>query len=134
MNISYILIIVRALEQHWKMSYCSLPIEDFQSTDQYDMIVMNNVLEHCMNIRAIFDNIHKMLKPGGVFVFGDVFFNPKDVALCCKKIYDAGHPLKLTEPVMSSYLDKYNCLYEKIVHKKFGQEWRHDIFFIGAKK
>ena len=106
-------------------------IEEFDTDNKYDAVIMINVLEHCFSIDKIFDKIESILNTGGIFIFADVYFN--DASFVASNIYDAGHPLKLSEKRMSKFLSKFENVFEKRFHKLHDQEWRNDIYFIGKK-
>jgi SAM-dependent methyltransferase len=109
-------------------------IEEFQNNIKYDLVIMNNVLEHCYNIEYIFNNILNILNENGVFIFSDVYFNELDVEKMVYKIYDTGHPIKVSSSYMNKFLSNFNEIYSVDLHGLYGQEWRHDKYFIGTKK
>lgn len=112
----------------------STPIEKFTPEIKYDLIIMNNVLEHCYDISKIFGVIQNSLKPGGLFVFSDVYFTGDDAKKMVTEIYDAGHPIKISKKILDNFLENYEILYEKDFEKLYGQHWRNDKYFIGVKK
>ena len=110
------------------------PIEEFVVQEKFDLVIMNNVLEHCYNIELIFTNILDMLKTNGVFIFSDVYFNEEDVEKMVYQIYDTGHPLKISYSYMNSFLSNFDEIYGIDLNGLYHQEWRHDKYFIGIKK
>jgi SAM-dependent methyltransferase len=110
------------------------PIEEFETNNKYDLVIMNNVLEHCYDIKKIFNNILNMLNTNGVFVFSDVYFNESDVERMVYQIYDAGHPIKISKTYMDDFLSNFNSLYDVDLHGLYNQDWRNDKYFIGVKK
>jgi SAM-dependent methyltransferase len=118
---------------NFKTTLHSLPIEQFNTDLKYDLVLMNNVLEHCYDVTIIFDKIYSLLRDGGIFVFSDVYFLKQDVHRMVYEIYDAGHPIKLSEEYMNEFLSKFETLYQKDFHKLYDQDWRHDKYFIGRK-
>jgi SAM-dependent methyltransferase len=120
--------------QGYKTFTHSFPIEEFDNKDlKFDLIVMNNVLEHCYNVVVIFEKIYDMLNDNGIFIFSDVYFKKDDVHRMVHIIYDTGHPIKLSEESMISFLSKFETLYEKTIEKLYEQDWRFDKYFIGKK-
>jgi SAM-dependent methyltransferase len=118
---------------HYKTILHSCPIEEFSTEEKYDLVLMNNVLEHCYDVYLIFDKIYEMLNEGGIFIFSDVYFKKEDVLRMVYSVYDTGHPIKLSEDFMNSFLSKFKPLYNKDFDKLHGQDWRHDKYFIGQK-
>ena len=43
-------------------------IETFENSEQYDVIVMSEVLEHVTNTKASLDTVFRHLKPSGIFI------------------------------------------------------------------
>jgi SAM-dependent methyltransferase len=112
----------------------SIPIEEFDTQEKYDMVLINNVLEHCYDINKIFNIIKNILKPNGLLIFSDVYFKNDDANKMVFEIYDAGHPLKLSEEFLISFIANFNLLYEKDFHNLYDQHWRNDKYFIGTIK
>lgn len=120
--------------QQYETTTHSTPIEEFETDVKFDLVIMNNVLEHCYDVPVIFEKIYAMLNIDGIFVFSDVYFKKEDVHKMVHIIYDTGHPIKLSEEFMIDFLSKFDVLYEKDLDKLYDQEWRHDKYFIGKKK
>jgi SAM-dependent methyltransferase len=110
----------------------SLPIEKIDTQKKFDLVIIINVLEHCFDVENIFKKIYNLLSEDGILVFSDVFF--KDVKSIIENIYDAGHPIRLSEEKLLEFTQKFNSLYLKFFHNLYGQKWRNDIYFIGKKQ
>jgi SAM-dependent methyltransferase len=113
--------------------HCS-SIEDFVTEEKYDLLLITNVLEHCYDIDKIFTKIIDLLKKDGILIFSDVFFKGVDALQLAEKIYDAGHPLKLSEDKMKIFLSNFEPLLDNEFKALYEQEWRNDKYFIGIKK
>ena len=46
-----------------------VPIEEFKSNENYDVIICSHIYEHVPDSKVLIDNIYKLLKPGGVCYF-----------------------------------------------------------------
>jgi 2-polyprenyl-3-methyl-5-hydroxy-6-metoxy-1,4-benzoquinol methylase len=114
-----------------KVELISEPIENITITKKYDLVIIINVIEHCFDVEKIFEKIYSLLEPDGILVFSDVYF--KDVENLLKNIYDAGHPLRLSEEKLNGFIQKFTKIYSKTFQKLYNQEWRNDIYFIGKK-
>ena len=110
----------------------STPIEKLEDVTKYDAVVMVNVIEHCYSVDTIFDKIINLLNTGGVLIFSDVYF--KNARELVSNVYDAGHPLRLSEQKLESFLKNFDSLFDNRVDKLYSQDWRSDIYFIGKKK
>jgi 2-polyprenyl-3-methyl-5-hydroxy-6-metoxy-1,4-benzoquinol methylase len=64
----------------------------------YDEVWMYNVLQHTDDPKKIFENIYKVLKPGGTFRFLDWIDTPTNVA----------HPISLSYNDLSAWLSNYD--------------------------
>jgi SAM-dependent methyltransferase len=108
------------------------PIEECKIETKFDLIIMNNVLEHCYDIEVIFDKIYNMLSENGIFVFGDVYFLSEDIEELSNVLYDSGHPLRLSKDFMDKALEKYTPIFDKSFSTN--SEGRHfEKYFIGIK-
>jgi SAM-dependent methyltransferase len=112
----------------------SVAIEQFETEEKYDVLLITNVLEHCYDIDIIFDKIFNLLKKDGILIFSDVFFKGSSAKYLAEKTYDAGHPLKLSETKMKFFLKKFEPIFSKNFERLYGQSWRNDKYFIGFKK
>jgi SAM-dependent methyltransferase len=92
-------------------------IEDYDSDDTYDTIVMINVLPHCQSVETVFAWIKDHLRPGGYLVFHEP---ARDVDPA--RVFDVGHPLSYTQEVIDAFLAGYEPRY------------RNGDYFIGVKK
>lgn len=114
------------------------PIERFETETKFDLVLMNNVLEHCFDIEMIFNKIYDMLNIGGLFIFADVYFLKRDIEELSHILYDSGHPLRLSDEYMKKALSKYDILFDKDIHTPsvglHDDYGRHDKYFIGIKK
>ncbi|MCL5030012.1 MAG: glycosyltransferase [Bacteroidetes bacterium] len=110
-------------------------IEDFVTKEKYDLVVMNNVLEHCYNIPKIFEVLVSLLNENGIFVFADIAFNAETIKSIVEKQFDAGHPIRLEENYLKDFLvNNFNTIYEKKYLGLYNQPYRHDFYFIGEYK
>lgn len=108
------------------------PIENFETSEKFDVVIMINVIEHCFDVDSIFTKIKSILNKDGVFIFSDVYF--RDVHTLASNIYDAGHPLRLSEEKLNSFLEEFDVIFDKRFQGLYFQEWRNDVYFIGKKK
>ena len=111
------------------------PAEEFIPSDQFDLVVMINVLDHCFDISKVFNTVIKCLKPSGIFVFSDSVFLPHDLWNLIPNNYDAGHPIRLTEAYVDNFLkDNFRILYLRKFFGLYNEPHRIDIYFIGEMK
>ncbi len=110
------------------------PIEGFDPVERYDLVVMANVLEHCFDVPAIFQRILQCLKPGGLFVFGDNVFRPEQLEVLLTHQFDAGHPIRVTDPLVTGFLqESFTELYQQRFYGEYNQPHRIDVYYIGIR-
>ena len=92
------------------------PIEAWKPAQQFDTLVMTNVLPHGYDADAVFETVRKALKPGGWLVFNE---DPRP--LCPLDLYDVGHPLVVPQDGIDAFL------------ADFEQVYRNGNYYIGRK-
>ncbi len=114
-------------------------IEDFQTTHQFDLVVMINVIEHCQDVNAIFNKILQIIPQGGTFVFHDVLYDASEVSQTLSVSYDAGHPLRVDQALVHRFLEDH---FEPSMHAQYwiDQEFcghklpRQEIYYVGKRR
>lgn len=86
-------------------------IEDWQPTQQYDTVVMINVLDHCRDADAVTQKVWDITRPGGWVV---LFDEPREIDPAIH--YDAGHPLALGAAYMEAWLARWEPVYRNGWH------------------
>lgn len=86
-------------------------IEDFPTTQQYDTVVMINVLDHCRDADAVTQKVWDITRPGGWVV---LFDEPREIDPAIH--YDAGHPLALGAAYMEAWLARWEPVYRNGWH------------------
>jgi SAM-dependent methyltransferase len=80
-----------------------------------DLVVMINVLEHCLDARKIVASVGAAVRPGGFLVVGDKCYSPQVVSDRVRWMYDQAHPLRVSEQVFAPLLDEFRILFESSV-------------------
>ncbi len=115
------------------------PIEGFQTDHRFDLVVMINVLEHCRDAGAVLDKILQISAPGGVFVFHDVLYDAEELRRTLSTSYDAGHPLRVAQPVLREFLGRH---FEPLMSAEYrvAQTFRgavldrRELYYIGVRR
>jgi SAM-dependent methyltransferase len=81
----------------------------------YDLVILINVIEHCLDVQKIFDLIVAISRPRAVLVFHDHLYNHDTVARMVQgHHYEAGHPLMVDRKVIEGFYHRhYTPLYER---------------------
>lgn len=124
--------------------YHDFPMEIFgrsgesllQHEGRYDALVCTNVIEHVQNAFAFLQGLHRVLKPGGVLIFHERFYDSPPSA---DPLLGAGtlHPIRLTKMVFDQFLQQFHPLLKndkpttRMVQAALGEK---GYYFIGTKK
>ena len=88
------------------------PLEDYTChRNSIDLIICNNVLDHCFDADKCFQNMYDALKVGGYLLFGNDLKDESDLI----HARDAMHPIMLQEDYLRAKFCGYTSLYEKII-------------------
>jgi SAM-dependent methyltransferase len=85
----------------------ALPIEEYQTTKKFDLVIMINVLPHCKDAYKVIGTIDNLLNPGGMLVFHEPCVNMNILP----HLYDAGHPLAVTYKFLMDFLNGFETVY-----------------------
>lgn len=115
-----------------------MPIEEMPLNETYDLVVMINVIEHCYDIHVLMNNILRILKQDGVFIFHDRLYDAAVIRERVKEKYDAAHPLRVDRALLLDFLQKnFSPLFDRrdeIIHNFEGREEKvQSVYFIGRK-
>lgn len=101
-------------EEH-NIEKLSIPLEKYtEHKDTMDLIVCNNVLDHCYDADLCFQNMYESLRSGGIMLFGNDLKDEADIAIA----RDTMHPIMLQEDYLKEKFSVYNVLYEKIIPRQ----------------
>ena len=96
------------------------PIEELPfEPESFDVVVMNNVLDHVRDADLCLERAIEILRPGGVFVFGQDLSNDEDVR---NHPYDIGHPIRLSREACDRHLEGFDTLLRKDLPREAGRE------------
>ncbi len=105
--------------------------------EQFDSLLIINVLEHVQNAFAVLDNVWVSLKPGGILIFHDrVLDKPFPLnADAVTRETEEMHPIRVRLPVLAYFASKFDILYWDELGPKECLLRRDDcIYFIGRKR
>jgi SAM-dependent methyltransferase len=113
---------LRRLAEHGRIPVGQLlpvPIEEMPIDGAYDLVVMENVLEHCYDARRVFSNLRSVTGAGGILVVHDRYYSAKEVRDRATRVYDAAHPLRVDRRLVDDFLaGAFQPLYRKLVPVK----------------
>lgn len=103
---------------------------------RYDTLVSINVIEHVQNAYSYLTGLHKVLKPGGLLIFHDRYFDDPNEGNCVLGV-NHYHPIRITRMVLDIFLDLFEEVYlntkptPRMVEGGCNEK---PIYFIGIKK
>lgn len=136
--------------------FCSF-IENWNSEDKFDTIIMDHILEHIENPVATLAHIHQFLKPGGVLIIGvpnalsfhrmlgvkmgflhnEYELNSRDIELGHFRVYDIAslneHVLQAGFEVMGNDGVYFKLLSNKQIQTTFDQKLKDGCFELGKE-
>lgn len=65
-----------AKAQNLKIAYQNTPIESFQSTNKFDIVFANDIIEHVDSVPFFLENLQKQVKSGGLLIISTINKNP----------------------------------------------------------
>jgi len=110
-------------------------IEGFTPAQTYDLCVMINVIEHCLDIDKIFARILEMTTLGSYFLFADKIYNAKEEAESAAYSFDAGHPLRVDYTVIRNFLEThFDEILDTNIKESHGNTSSSFNYYIGKRK
>lgn len=103
----------------------------------FDTLMIINVLEHVQNAIKILRNVYNALKPGGLLIFSERWWDNYRASelIDLDTLY---HPIRLKKAVITTFLDGFDRIYEirDRDSQSFSMENRNfnGTYFIGRKK
>jgi len=79
--------------------------------NKIDLIICNNVLDHCYDADLCFENMDKLLNNNGYIIFGNDLKDPIDIEIA----RDSKHPIMLQENYLSKKFEKYFQIFKKVI-------------------
>lgn len=113
----------------------ALPAEEFTTDRPFDLTVMINVLEHCFDAGRAVRSMLDATRSGGYVIFADTVYDGEEVRRLSQRLFDAAHPLRITDADIAPVLDELELLHRCEVAAPAGlYERSRDVFFIGRKR
>ena len=85
--------------------------EGFDGGQEFDLVLMVNVLEHCMDSSLVLDAVFSSLAPGGIVVLSEKTHLDESVRMGLAKIYDVAHPIRVTKKEIEARLLGFQILF-----------------------
>ncbi len=102
--------------------------------NHFDLVVCNNVLDHVLDAEKGLLEMHRVLRPGGHFVFAQDLTDAEGIA---KEEHREGHPIRLDHVYLDKLLgDKYEPVFKKTLSREESRDpaYYGTYLLIGKKK
>lgn len=112
--------------------------ETMNMPEYFDTVLVMNVIEHVLDAFDFLESTYNSLKPGGLFIFGERYFDDPDEP--STKVLGSAtlHPIRLNKKFVDFFLSKFDTIYKaqlgqtpQAKKRGFGEK---GYFFIGRKK
>ena len=110
----------------------ALPFED----DFFDLIIIDNVLDHCENPIAVLNEINRSLKIGGLIFFRQNVYNiwGKLIRTIMEFLtIDKGHPFTFTKQYLINNINERNWEIKKTEENGYYRSWKNNIMNLTFK-
>ena len=106
----------------------------------FDSLMIINVLEHVQNVFSTLENVHNALKPGGILIFNDRWWNLTEqfstTAFSLANLDRLYHPIRVHRSLIEHFISGYDQIYRETsgyAVRKHGSDLE-GLYFIGRKK
>lgn len=98
------------------------PLEELPfKSDNFDLAVMINVLDHVRDANACMENFFRVVKPGGIVVFGQDLSREEDSEALLADKGLVGHPIKLHETWFEPWIERCEPIIHRILKREEGR-------------
>ena len=114
--------------------------EELRMGSRYDTVIMINGIEHCQDAIRVLRNVYDALKPGGLFVFHERYFDfysGRPYELHESLLDFIFHPIRINRNFFEWFLSHFEQVY--YVESRFSggrsaDDKNNELYFIGRKK
>lgn len=89
-----------------EVKFLPIPAELLPESLEFDTIVMINVIEHVQDATKVLKRIKNALAKGGILIFHERSWD-----LDLTKVYDVGHPIRISKQTVDSFIAQFTVLY-----------------------
>jgi len=98
------------------------PLEELPfKSGNFDLAVMINVLDHVRDANACMENFFRVVKPGGLVVFGQDLSREEDADALLADKGLIGHPIKLHESWFAPWIERCEPIIHKVLKREEGR-------------
>lgn len=121
-----------------RVKYYSAKGEELPFGDNmFDLIIMDNVLDHCSDPGKVIDEINRVLKPGGIVFFRQSTYHFWGVFIRRVMelvVVDRGHPFTFSKNYLEKLFVKYDFKTLKFSRSGYFKTWKKEFFAFKKKE
>jgi len=126
------------LDRDQKVNYYSGKGEDLPfDSGMFDLIIIDNVLDHCADPNKVFLEMERVLKPEGILYFRQNTYHFWGVmirTLLEKIMFDKGHPFTFSKKYLEQLFPKFNFEILKFSSNGYFTTWKKEFFSLNKKE
>lgn len=110
-----------------------LPFE----SEKFDLIIIDNVLDHCSDPMKVISEMRRTLKKGGIIYFRQNTYHIWGLfvrTLMEKISFDKGHPFTFTKKYLENQFLSNNFSILKFTHYGYFSTWKKEFFTLKVKE
>jgi SAM-dependent methyltransferase len=112
-------------------------LENFKRVDSFDTVLVVNVVEHVIDSSRFLSAVHRALRPGGLLIWGERYFEDPDEESARVLGSTILHPIRLTPEYIDHFLSHFDPIYSASFdtpqsrERNFGEQ---GYFYMGRKR
>ena len=105
--------------------------------EMFDLIIIDNVLDHCADPDKVVEEMNRVLKPGGIIFFRQNTYHCWGVfvrSIMEKIVFDKGHPFTFSKSRLEKIFTKFNFTTLKFSRFGYFKTWKKEFFSFKPKE
>jgi len=131
-------VIVATIKHHYQAITINEKLEELSLDDNsMDLIICINVLDHVQDVNLCLKQMLRILNTNGILNLAQDLSNDEDYKRCPESWEDMGHPIKIDDIFLDSYLADLTIVFKKILPRGEGRNPKchyGTYLFIGENK